>query len=195
MRVRLVLPGLALVSAAVVALGVVVLAMHFGTDANMALFLADPGEKSDLPAYAGFLTSAAIIIWWTAAILIRQDGGAHDGQAVRRWVAILPESLRAPEGLAARGLVRHQVTASWRPVAGIRDAGAHGGATTMATHTFQPDHYFTTLGAYPPVLHFAPSDTVVTTTTVDAASHDARLQQVAGLPAHPPRRQHRYTIQ
>lgn len=53
----------------------------------------------------------------------------------------------------------------------------------MATHTFQPDdyHYFTTLGAHPPVLHIAPGDTVITT-TVDAVGQDAQLRQVAGRP-------------
>lgn len=51
----------------------------------------------------------------------------------------------------------------------------------MATHTFQPDHYFTTMGAHPPVLHIAPGDTVVTS-TMDAAGQDATSQQVAGRP-------------
>jgi len=51
----------------------------------------------------------------------------------------------------------------------------------MATHTFAPDHYFTTIGAHSPVLHIAPGDSVVTT-TVDAAGQDARLKQVAGRP-------------
>ncbi len=48
----------------------------------------------------------------------------------------------------------------------------------MATHTFQPDHYFNTLGAHPPVLSIAPGDTVVTT-TVDALGHNERNEQVA----------------
>lgn len=51
----------------------------------------------------------------------------------------------------------------------------------MATHTFRPDHYFTTMGAHSPVLHIEPGDTVVTT-TVDAVGQDAHLQQVAGRP-------------
>ncbi|CAA9553499.1 MAG: probable acetamidase/formamidase protein [uncultured Thermomicrobiales bacterium] len=51
----------------------------------------------------------------------------------------------------------------------------------MATHTFHPDHYFTTMGGHPPVLHIAPGDTVVTT-TVDAVGHDAQRQKVAGTP-------------
>jgi len=51
----------------------------------------------------------------------------------------------------------------------------------MATHTFAPDHYFTTIGAHPPVLHIAPGESVITT-TVDAAGQDARLEQVAGRP-------------
>ena len=51
----------------------------------------------------------------------------------------------------------------------------------MTTHTFEPDHYFTTIGAHPPVLHIAPGDTVVTS-TVDALGQDAQLEQVAGRP-------------
>lgn len=51
----------------------------------------------------------------------------------------------------------------------------------MTTHTFRPDHYFTTMGAHPPVLHIAPGDSVVTT-TVDAIGQDAQLQKVAGTP-------------
>lgn len=82
-QVRAILPGLALVVAAVVMLGGIVLFVHYGTDADMALFLADPGEKSGLPAYAGFLTFAAILVWWTAAtvaamaaVLLRHAGGS-----------------------------------------------------------------------------------------------------------------------
>jgi hypothetical protein len=41
----------------------------------------------------------------------------------------------------------------------------------MATHQFQPTHYFTAIGQYPPVLRIAPGDTVITT-TVDAAGGD-----------------------
>lgn len=37
----------------------------------------------------------------------------------------------------------------------------------MARHSFQPTHYFNTMGAHPPVLTIAPGDTVLTT-TVDA---------------------------
>jgi len=48
----------------------------------------------------------------------------------------------------------------------------------MTVHQFQPDHYFNTLGAHPPVLRVAPGDTVKTT-TVDAAGGDARGEQVA----------------
>ncbi len=51
----------------------------------------------------------------------------------------------------------------------------------MTTHSFRPDHYFTTMGAHPPVLHIAPGDSVVTT-TVDAIGQDAQLQNVAGTP-------------
>jgi acetamidase/formamidase len=51
----------------------------------------------------------------------------------------------------------------------------------VTTHTFQPDHYFTTLGAHPPVLRVAPGDTVETT-TVDAVGQDARLRSVGGRP-------------
>lgn len=51
----------------------------------------------------------------------------------------------------------------------------------MTTHQFRPDHYFTTMGAHPPVLHIAPGDTVITT-TVDAIGQDDQYQQVAGLP-------------
>lgn len=41
----------------------------------------------------------------------------------------------------------------------------------MASHQFQPTHYFTAIGWYPPVLRIAPGDTVITT-TVDAAGAD-----------------------
>ncbi len=51
----------------------------------------------------------------------------------------------------------------------------------MTTHRFQPDHYFTTIGDHPPVLHIAPGDTVITT-TVDAFGGDARKEKVAGRP-------------
>lgn len=42
---------------------------------------------------------------------------------------------------------------------------------SMAIHEFTPDHYFTTMGAHPPVLTISPGDTVVTT-TVDARGRD-----------------------
>lgn len=51
----------------------------------------------------------------------------------------------------------------------------------MAKHTFRPDHYFTTMGAHPPVLRIEPRDTVITT-TVDAAGQDSQLQRVAERP-------------
>ncbi len=47
----------------------------------------------------------------------------------------------------------------------------------MTTHTFEPDHYFSTIGAHPPVLTIAPGDTVVTT-TIDASGRDARNERV-----------------
>jgi acetamidase/formamidase len=51
----------------------------------------------------------------------------------------------------------------------------------MATHEFHPDHYYSTMGNHPPVLHIAPGDTVITT-TVDAAGQDANLQVVGQRP-------------
>ncbi len=42
----------------------------------------------------------------------------------------------------------------------------------MATHEFTPDHYYSAMGTYEPVLHIADGDTVVTT-TVDAGGLDA----------------------
>ena len=48
----------------------------------------------------------------------------------------------------------------------------------MSTYTiFTPDHYFSTLGTHPPVLHVADGDTVVTT-TIDAGGFDARRERV-----------------
>lgn len=47
----------------------------------------------------------------------------------------------------------------------------------MTTHTFQPDHYFTTLGPHEPVLFIDPGDRVVTT-CIDADGFDAQLNQV-----------------
>ena len=51
----------------------------------------------------------------------------------------------------------------------------------MAMHRFEPDHYHTTMGAHPPVLHIAPGDTVITT-TVDAVGVNARGEEVARRP-------------
>jgi acetamidase/formamidase len=51
----------------------------------------------------------------------------------------------------------------------------------MAVHEFHPDHYYSTMGNHPPVLHIAPGDTVVTT-TVDAAGQDTNLQTVGQRP-------------
>ncbi len=48
----------------------------------------------------------------------------------------------------------------------------------MAIHHFQPDHYYTTIGAHEPVLHMAPGDMVVTT-TVDAMGQDRHGAEVA----------------
>lgn len=48
----------------------------------------------------------------------------------------------------------------------------------MAVHTFQPTHYYNTLGSHPPVLYLADGD-VVETTTVDAAGYDAQREQPA----------------
>ncbi len=50
----------------------------------------------------------------------------------------------------------------------------------MATHHFQPDHYFTTIGSHAPVLRIQPGDTVVTTTV------DARGQGSTGAQITPP---------
>lgn len=47
----------------------------------------------------------------------------------------------------------------------------------MTTHQFQPDHYFSTIGAHPPVLRIAPGDTVITT-TVDANGWDEHGEKV-----------------
>ena len=47
----------------------------------------------------------------------------------------------------------------------------------MATHHFQPAHYYTTIGSHEPVLRIQPGDTVVTT-TVDARGQDASGAQV-----------------
>jgi acetamidase/formamidase len=47
----------------------------------------------------------------------------------------------------------------------------------MAVHTFAPTHYFTTIGAHPPVLRIAPGDTVITT-TVDARGADASNEPI-----------------
>lgn len=47
----------------------------------------------------------------------------------------------------------------------------------MATHHFQPTHYFTAIGSHEPVLRIAPGDTVITT-TVDARGQDVTGQQI-----------------
>ncbi len=47
----------------------------------------------------------------------------------------------------------------------------------MATHHFEPTHYYTAIGAYEPVLHVKSGDTIVTT-TVDNAGYDATDTQV-----------------
>ena len=51
----------------------------------------------------------------------------------------------------------------------------------MATHRFQPTHYYTTLGSHPPVLRIASGDTVITT-TVDSGGRDAHGKQVSRSP-------------
>lgn len=51
----------------------------------------------------------------------------------------------------------------------------------MTTHTFEPDHYYNTIGSHPPVLTVADGDTVITT-TIDAHGADHRGKQVAGRP-------------
>ncbi len=47
----------------------------------------------------------------------------------------------------------------------------------MATHQFEPDHYFSTIGSHPPVLRVQPGDSVETT-TVDARGQDSSGQPV-----------------
>jgi acetamidase/formamidase len=47
----------------------------------------------------------------------------------------------------------------------------------MATHHFQPTHYYTAMGTYPPVLVLQPGDTLITT-TVDARGYDFRNESV-----------------
>ncbi len=51
----------------------------------------------------------------------------------------------------------------------------------MATHRFDPDHFYNTMGDHPPVLRIAPGDTVVTT-TVDAVGVNSRGEEVARRP-------------
>ena len=53
----------------------------------------------------------------------------------------------------------------------------------MTIHHFQPDHYYTVMGAAPPVLHIQPGDTVHTT-CVDAHGLDANSKQVTA-PGNP----------
>lgn len=47
----------------------------------------------------------------------------------------------------------------------------------MATHRFQPQHYYTTIGSHAPVLRINDGDTVITT-TVDARGSDGNNNQV-----------------
>jgi amidase len=47
----------------------------------------------------------------------------------------------------------------------------------MATHTFEPRHYFVTMGSHEPVLKIADGDTV-RTTTVDARGRDSNDEQI-----------------
>lgn len=47
----------------------------------------------------------------------------------------------------------------------------------MPTHTFQPDHYYNTIGSHPPVLHLDPGDHLVTT-TLDAGGFDKADQPI-----------------
>ncbi len=47
----------------------------------------------------------------------------------------------------------------------------------MATHRFQPTHYYTAMGTYPFVLVLQPGDTLITT-TVDARGYDFRNESV-----------------
>lgn len=53
----------------------------------------------------------------------------------------------------------------------------------MATHNFQPSHYFTTIGSHEPVLRVQPGDTVITT-SVDARGADASGKQITA-PGNP----------
>ena len=48
----------------------------------------------------------------------------------------------------------------------------------MATHRFQPTHYYRAIGAHEPVLRITDGDTVITT-TIDAAGRDARNERVS----------------
>lgn len=90
---RPVLPGLAVVIGIVLILGVIILFVHYGTNADISLFLADPAEKSGLPAYAGVFTFAGILLWWTAAtvaaisaLLVRR---VHGPRNLIRFFALL----------------------------------------------------------------------------------------------------------
>jgi amidase len=51
----------------------------------------------------------------------------------------------------------------------------------MATHEFQPDRYYSTMGAHEPALTIAPGDTVKTT-TIDASGMNEHLETVGGRP-------------
>ena len=46
----------------------------------------------------------------------------------------------------------------------------------MATHHFTPDHYYTALGTYEPVLRLADGDTVITTTVDSGGADHSGLQ-------------------
>jgi acetamidase/formamidase len=59
---------------------------------------------------------------------------------------------------------------------GCRDTTRQGGCQ-VATHRFQPERYYTTIGSHEPVLRIQDGDTVITT-TVDAGGHDASGRQV-----------------
>jgi amidase len=53
----------------------------------------------------------------------------------------------------------------------------------MTTHSFLPDHYFSTIGSHAPVLRIAPGDRVETT-SIDASGLDEALRQI--VPNHLP---------
>ncbi|MDQ2732938.1 MAG: acetamidase/formamidase family protein, partial [Armatimonadota bacterium] len=51
----------------------------------------------------------------------------------------------------------------------------------MAIHSFKPDHYYASLGTYPPVLRIADGDSVLTS-TVDASGRDLEGNHLASGP-------------